>query len=56
MRSRSEVNSGIHVQQPVTTTFVETAAVCQILPQPTRHVHVEDIINTGKTQFSCATE
>ena len=48
MRSRSEVNSGVHVQQPATTTFVETAAVCQILPQPSHPPLVEDNINMGK--------
>ena len=56
MRSRSEVNSGIHVQQPVTTTFVETAPVCQILPQPTHPLHVEDNINTGNIQFISTTK
>ena len=47
MRSRSEVNSGIHAQQPLATSFAETAAVCQVLPHPIHPVHVGDGFNVS---------
>ena len=47
MRSRSEVNSGLHAQQPLPTSLTEAAAVCQILPQPIHPVHVGGSINVN---------
>ena len=51
MRSRSEVNSGLQMNQSTDTSFTETAAVCQVLPQPIHPVQMEDNTHHGKAKF-----
>ena len=53
MRSRSEVNSGLHSQP--NTTITESAAVCQMLPQQIHPIQVVGQLHQSKlqTSFNC---